>query len=349
MNVLKKTLAAVLALVLMLSLAGCSSKDMSWAATYDNQQIATGVYLAYLLNGFYQAETKVEDPNSAVLKQEIEGQPAAQWIEAEALKGFKKYVVIEKQFRELGLSFTEEEQTYVNKYFKQEWDTNSGVYEKNGISQESMRKVVENSFKRSILFTRIYGKDGTKAVPEEEKLEYFRENYARSNYLVLPKKDDAGQELDDAEKEVRQLMLDEYKTRIENGESFEDILLEYEKNQAEDPSTVHSHDTPGMHDTIVPKTGGSFPAEYVTQIFALTELNKPITFEDDTYFYLAQRIELLPDYDQDAMDDYEDAIITALRTDEFNEYLDEEAEALTGVTLNEDVFKKYVAKTIKAD
>ena len=73
----------------------------------------------------------------------MDGVSSEEWIKNKALEYCQRYVAIEKKFDELDLSPTEEESKDVESTIDSFWDTNGEIYEKNGISKNSVKSVLE--------------------------------------------------------------------------------------------------------------------------------------------------------------------------------------------------------------
>ena len=71
-NIWKRTAAAVLALVLCLSLAGCYNENNTWAARKGDDTMPIGGYIYYLYSAYSEARDQV-DSDTAVLDAEIDG------------------------------------------------------------------------------------------------------------------------------------------------------------------------------------------------------------------------------------------------------------------------------------
>ena len=102
-----------------------------------------------------------------------------------------------------------------------------------GITLEDFRKYYEMSYKVTSLRSALY-------VSEEEKKEYFRDNYAIVKHILIntnTKTNEAGDKvsLTDAEKQEKLSEVKTIEARIAAGEEFEDIYAEYDGT---DPGTA---------------------------------------------------------------------------------------------------------------
>ena len=83
-KVVKSGIALLLAVLLTLSASGCVSQNNSWSAKYDGETLPIGVYIYYLSSAIRDAQELVEDSETSVLKQQVEGKDAETWIREKA-------------------------------------------------------------------------------------------------------------------------------------------------------------------------------------------------------------------------------------------------------------------------
>ena len=91
MKLMSKLTALALAVVLAFGAASRSTADQSWSAEKDGDRLPVGVYV-YNLYAAINAAGQQEGVDSSVslLDQQIDGQPAEDWIRAEALRYTKE-------------------------------------------------------------------------------------------------------------------------------------------------------------------------------------------------------------------------------------------------------------------
>ncbi len=237
---LKKVAALLAAAVIACSAAGCS--DTSYALTADDEQIRAGIYLDYMLNEMsYQISMLYynEGITSDYFSQEIEGQSFSDYISQTALQNTKEYAAITKQFDELGLEITDDEAADISSTVNDAWDSQSGLYEKEGISKESLREVYLCTLKREKLFNYFYAEGGTEEVSDEDLQTYINDNYLRYKSISISKSYSDDEETAEAENEENMALRDEY-LEMAQGLSFEefdqviDAYDEYLDAQSED-------------------------------------------------------------------------------------------------------------------
>lgn len=100
-NIWKRAAAAVLALAMCLSFAGCYDENMTWAARKDDDTLPIGGYIYYLYSAYTEAASQV-DSSTHVLDAQIDGEDAEQWIKDRALTYVQSYYYINDKMAEYG-------------------------------------------------------------------------------------------------------------------------------------------------------------------------------------------------------------------------------------------------------
>lgn len=256
-SVIKKTAAAVLAVILAASLCGC---DRGYIMTVDGMDIRNGVYLSLLNTAYAMAQDEIKKQSSdednseneassvPVTKGEIDGKNASQWIKEETMKAVRRFVAVQRKCDELGLSLTEEEIKEINTNISETWDSENSYlqylygyntmgeyYESQGIGQESMRAILKVNKLQDKLFMYFYDKGGDLEVTESEMDEYLKDNYATVKMQVFSYTDASGAKLeeDDDKKAVKE-KAQEYADRINKGEKPVDVFYEYNMSRAQE-------------------------------------------------------------------------------------------------------------------
>ena len=205
----KKAAAALAAAAMTVAGAGCTvGSGSAYAMTIDGEQINAGIYIYYSYASYMELTQTLQSQNSkldvkddnVVKEQKMDGVSSEEWIKNKALEYCQRYVAIEKKFDELDLSLTEEESKDVESTIDSFWDTNGETYEKNGISKNSVKSVLENTYMTNEVFLYYYGVDGEEGTTEDDLKQYYEENNARVRYIKFDLTDGKGEALDDAGK-----------------------------------------------------------------------------------------------------------------------------------------------------
>ena len=204
---MRKFTAAAAAFALAATITSCSApeaitfgKSSQTALTVDGYEIPAGIfvyneiyaynsaaYTLYAQNGTYPSQKDVESAT-------IENTDAAEWIQNQATDFCKDFVVTEREFAQIGDTLTEEEVQLV----KDTLDSNENkeVFTENGVGKDSLKAIIENSYKQKHVFDHYFGLDSEFGCTEDELKEYFKDRTVRVNYLSISLKDSDGEDLD---------------------------------------------------------------------------------------------------------------------------------------------------------
>ena len=250
MNNIKRIAAFVMAAAMLTAFAGCG--DQSWSYRTGDTSLSAGTYIMNLLNAYYEAYDKVESPDEVkkILDEEIEDSDGEKkTVEQYAIDGADaatmKMLAVETLFKQYGLELDQEEYDYNNMYMGSAWSYNKDMFEGYGISEESFRyTMIEYNVKYGQVFKKLYGKDGEKAVSDEEMTKYFSDKYTGYAYFNVSAAttDEATGEsvaLSDQEYKKTEDFLKKYVDMVnKNGKSYEETVKTYMKdfNYPNDPT-----------------------------------------------------------------------------------------------------------------
>ena len=207
---LKKIAATAVAAATAAVCVGCN-RAMAYPLTIDGVPVKAGIYIYYSYAAYSEAISTIQEQNEdldttdndLVKEQIIDGVDTLTWIQNKTMEYCKEYVAVQKDFEEKGLSLTKEETDDVEQYVSSAWETNGEIFERNGISEASVKDVLTSTYKSSELFLYYYGVDGEKGVTEDELKDYYIDNDARVRYIQFDLKDGNGDLLkEDGKKEI---------------------------------------------------------------------------------------------------------------------------------------------------
>ena len=174
------------------------------------------------------AQGLAEDTSKSVLEQKIEGKDAAEWINSKVLESAKSYVAVEKKFNELGLTLSDSDKNKINTQLENMWSYYQSIYEPNGAGKQSVKKVLQNSYKSNLIFKKYYDEKGLEEVSKADLMKEFTENYALVKYIQMPMKDAKGNKLKTEGKAELKKKAEAYVARLNKGEKIDDLIKEYE-------------------------------------------------------------------------------------------------------------------------
>lgn len=371
MKAIKKITAAFLAVLMIMSISGCSTKP-EWSYKVDDNEMQIGVYIYALYTAYNQAVTYASSAegydaeksflNLTITDDDGETAVAKDWIVDTAKELTKNILTIEEEFEARGLTLEAEDETAAKESADNDWNLGpyydmylaygmiptpyKDILEPYGVSYESFERAsYMASAKQTALFEEIYINDEETAVSTEDLTNYFTENYTSYSYLSVRLADSA---TDDSGSTTYTAMSDEdiaeiestlqgYADNINNGAgTFAEQMVEYTalKELESDPSTsaVENLDESSLNEDV---------------IAALNELEEgkaslvKVGEAENAYYYLIYKAPIadsVADYIEDETNSFN--VLSAMKSEEFQDMLTAKAEEL-GIQENTSVVNSY--------
>ncbi len=343
-STLKKILCAVLAVALCAGLTGCYDEDKTWASKKDDLTLPIGGYLYFLSNAYYEAAGKLSS-DTEVLKGTIDGKDAEDWIRDRALNSVKSYYYIDSKFQELGLSLSEEEEATLESNTASMWSYSSASMERLGIAKESFHLAASvYPFKYQKVFLAMYGADGEKAVPDEELKSYFTENYSYLESFSAPLTktgdDDSTTDLTDDEKAELKTKLEEYVEKINKGDlSVSDAASDY----ASASGTESTYREPAASQS-------SYLESTIANALSTAKDNEAFFSETSSNYFVIRKLPAADNFEEFKKTESNlTSLLSGMKAEEFSDYVKEQADAFTGVTINDKAINSTSVKSIVTD
>lgn len=371
MKAIKKITAAFLAVLMIMSISGCSTKP-EWSYKVDDNEVQIGVYIYALYTAYNQAASYASSAegydaeksflNLTITDDDGETAVAKDWIVDTAKELTKNILTIEEEFEARGLTLTAEDEAAAKESADNDWNLGpyydrylaygmmptpyKNILEPYGVSYESFERAsYMASAKQTALFEEIYINDEETAVSTEDLTNYFTENYTSYSYLSVRLADSA---TDDSGSTTYTAMSDEdiaeiestlqgYADNINNGAgTFAEQMVEYTalKELESDPSTsaVENLDESSLNEDV---------------IAALNELEEgkaslvKVGEAENAYYYLIYKAPIadsVADYIEDETNSFN--VLSAMKSEEFQDMLTAKAEEL-GIQENTSVVNSY--------
>lgn len=371
MKAIKKITAAFLAVLMIMSISGCSTKP-EWSYKVDDNEVQIGVYIYALYTAYNQAASYASSAegydaeksflNLTITDDDGETAVAKDWIVDTAKELTKNILTIEEEFEARGLTLTAEDEAAAKESADNDWNLGpyydmylaygmmptpyKDILEPYGVSYESFERASYiASAKQTALFEEIYINDEETAVSTEDLTNYFTENYTSYSYLSVRLADSA---TDDSGSTTYTAMSDEdiaeiestlqgYADNINNGAgTFAEQMVEYTalKELESDPSTsaVENLDESSLNEDVVS---------------ALNELEEgkaslvKVGEAENAYYYLIYKAPIadsVADYIEDETNSFN--VLSAMKSEEFQDMLTAKAEEL-GIQENTSVVNSY--------
>lgn len=349
MKRLNSAIALIMALLMILSLGGCTlNKGTTWIAKSGDEEIPAGLYLLNVSTGYNTAVSVLEqmymaDETSVNLedlwKNNLDGMSIDQWITEETKESVVNYVAIKDKFEELGFEFDEADLALIEQEVKSYWETDKDSYQHSGVSKDSIRKQVESRYRSRMIFDSIYGKGGEKEVSDKVLKDFYADNYTHIQYLAVSVKD-----LEGAELEKREELLDAAIKDARAGGDFVAILKELEHDIMMLTGTK-KEDLPQRSDThfdatISVSTELAYP-QALLEALPEMEIDSYKVVKGTTELILVKKID--PMSDSENFEANRESILSAAMNDEFMEMVAEWGKAVE-IEFNEKALKRYTAK-----
>ena len=244
----KRILAAVLAAIMLLFTAGCSTPEV--AMKVGDREYSTGEYLAYLYSttttiyNYYAQFSDVtamwdqtwpySNPYAREVSEEVsetsdaadERVSTAEYIRSATKDTILYMAAIEALMADNGITLSDED--------KADADTKLAGYtdsslRANGFSLENYKKMyLTTNYSEKALLHGLYGKGGKQEVPEEEIRGYFDDNYLVYEIIQIALVDSEGNPLEaDKEAEVR-ARIDKYMNVYQQTGDFDKAIEAYD-------------------------------------------------------------------------------------------------------------------------
>ena len=264
----KKLVAAICAVAITLSVAGCA--DVSTIGSIDDQTINAGIYLLYEQSAISEAQQEVDDQltamgtssskieNFSYYNYNVQDKTFSQYVQDRTLEQVKQYVAIQKKFDELGLTLTDEEKSEVTTSAKKMWDTeityygySTGTtygqnYENAGISRKSYETVQLVNKMSNKVFDAYYEENGISATDEKDIATYFYDNYGRFWIIQVSLTEGNGDKITtDEGKKAKKEQAQGYVDRLLAGEDYETVYHEYEDLVAKEKADAEAESNSG--------------------------------------------------------------------------------------------------------
>ena len=234
MSIKKRLAALATAAVMAASLAGCA--DTSYVLQADGENINAGIYLDYMFGAMQQQiyMWQYSGVTENFFDQKVGEQTFEEYLLTTAMDQTKHYAAIEKLFKESGLKISSEDMKSINNSVSDTWESLSELYEKEGISKDSLKKTYVSSKKKEMLFDYYSGEGGKEAASKEDLEKYMNENYLRFKAITINKSTNEDETQKEAENKEKQELFEKYKEKTADVSfaDFDALIDEYNQETA---------------------------------------------------------------------------------------------------------------------
>ena len=357
-----KAAGAVVCAAAVLCASGCSG-NTKWAYKTDKAELGNGQGIYCTFEGVSLAISEVQktdekaDLNSIDWdKQEIDGEPAKDWIYAKAKEAGLNYIMMEGLAIDNGITvdetvFNANKSSYsyfYNNYYKD-------LFTKLGVSEDSYCEVsIRPNIISDELFNKMYGTGGVREVPKADVEKFFTDNYVSYYYISCDMTKTENDEAVDLDKET----ADKYKANFNKYAAMintdkktpADVTAQYKVDfEIKDGETVPEVSETSYKDNMQTSELNTAILEAKEGEAAVKEIGSKLYL---IYRYdISSKVPLIKANDEDTGDDAaeiisKEDILKKMKIDDFNQYLKEERDKLQYDRNDACVHKYDVSRTI---
>ena len=330
---MNKKLIAAAALLLALSLMLCAcSRDASYIAELDGKRIPNSDNSLKMFTAFSTAKGKTGETASdaeVILAHDIDGVPAEKWIEDETLRLLREQLAVDAEFDRLELTLPDEASAKADSNAEKQWERYSDVYNKNGVTEDSVRESCRSSLKPKYIFEALYGADGERALTTDEIAAFFDADYKLFRIIGIAKRDEDGEKLGEKELEEQRERAVDYMDRIRAGENADALVAQAEEELCELAGSELDHEHGSelqSHISIVENGELLYSVDIMEFIEQMSPGEVALYEDDEDYYFVLQKLSAADS--EELIENNRLAVSYELRLDEFNEYLDSLTDAV---------------------
>lgn len=291
---MKKRIAVAALCFVLTALLLCSCAKTA-SVTVNSQKIDAGVY------AYFTDRAKAENADKSAAEQtEIAKQKLC------------RYVAINTEFANRGLSLDPGDKNTVAETVDSYWHTFGNYFEGVGVTRQDIYKIELNKAYEKALMLSYYSKDGDKPVSDETLKQYFSDNFvafrAVTGFLTTVDDDNNAVSMTDAQKQP-----------IIN--SFNSVAADInEHGAALLTASSDLQDVSVTEDIVVVSKNNAYPEGFYDKIREI-ETGKAAAFVIGDYIFCAERYEILSD-EYSLFSKYRTDCLSALKGEEFSGVVD---------------------------
>lgn len=289
---MKKAVSLILVAVMFLSLSSCTVSKVK-------------------VNG-----TKIDNEIYAYFEDTAEKNEDGEASEEAVLKKISRYVAINSEFANRGLTLDSSIKAEVSNHVNDLWHLYGAYYEENGISKQTVYKIELSSAFEDALLEDYYAEDGDNPVTEEEIKKYFEENYAAIRFVTgyLFNVDDNG---------ATTAMTDAEKTKLTN--SFKAVAEMITDGTSIEEAVGSLGENIEVRDTVINAfSDGTFPDGFWNTVKSI-EKGKTQVITVSDYIFLVKRVDIFSE-EYGYYNTYRTDCLKQMKGEEFNAVIDSWAE-----------------------
>ncbi len=239
MKILKKFLSIALALLLLLSFAGCHAKG-EIAVKAGDMEFTSAYYLCALIFADMEARSIVESDMAEEIeegkeinyyKQKVEDTDYVKWVEEKALHTIKAVAAYKTLCTEKKVEIEDDVIASAESMAEFYWDSYgySQLFEPNGVSETTFNQYMVDSYYADLYFEHVYGEDGEKEISKDDVKNTISSKFALINKITASFEE--GTSEDDI-KALKETFVDYEKALSSGKKTFKEVYVDYNGEDA---------------------------------------------------------------------------------------------------------------------
>lgn len=258
MKLMKKIVAAVIVLILTLSVTGCHKKD-EIAVTVNGFEYTSAYYLCALINAYSEGQGEVQTAlgdkftaETDYFKQKIDDKKFDVWVKDRAIDILEEIGTYQKLCKDAKIELKDTHKTEAQNMAFYTWYYYgyAQLFEPNGVSFDTYSKFTTDSYYANLYFEHLYGEKGEKEIASADV-----EAKLYKDFLIADLIDVTFSSENDTEKAEIKTKLDGYLKDLQDGKkTFEEVYNDYNKVEEEEHDHDHDHEEAEGEDKAEDKT-----------------------------------------------------------------------------------------------
>ncbi len=349
MKSVKRILALILVMLLVLSFAGCHKKG-EIAVKVKDVEFTSAYYMCALINSNTEAQNKVyetltdEEKSSGAVdysKKKIDKKDFEDWVKDEAIANLKRIAAYKLLCKENKLELAEDVVANAQTYASYYWSNYgySAYFEPNGVSLETYTDYLTDTYYAEKYFEFLYGAEGEKAIEAGTVKTKIYDNFIIADIINASYETDAT----DEDKAALKTKLEGYVTALENGsKTFAEVYRDYNGSD----NTTSSEDGPkDKYASILGAEDTTYANDNYETVKAMAVGDvKLIELEDKSGFVLAVKQDITAD--EYYLENLDMTARHLIADEEYNKIIDDYAKKLKP-EINKYAVNQFKVKNIK--
>ena len=294
-----------------------------------------------------KSDKKLEEKSqkTSFLKKYLDNTLGSDWVVNYGKDKILEYIAIEKKFDELKLELDKERVDYVERNLADQWDSREQQYgyEKKGISQESVLKLVLSTLKKQAIFDAYYAENGSKEVKDQEIQQYLKENYNKVEHFSFDLRG-----LKDEEKEAKKASYAEFLEKAKSGQNFGELISEFNKKEYDEQEEKEDADLENKAKdeslAIYKKEGGSRFSSKIQEEIDKAGFDQVVGVEDENECFVL--IKRDPANSDDYIKENKADLLSEMKKDEFEAEIKSWTESIN-VKFNQKAIQAFLPEKLK--